>query len=130
MKKRQNTVAREDVSALLAEVGRLRAEVGRLRKRAERLRAGVKSLKSTRDFLVSSLADKIYEEKFNEIRMEALIKKLFDAGVCAGDPDCGQIGKEKRDYDSDESGCYYCWSLWSYDMARRECEKGEEDKSA
>lgn len=115
--------AREDVPALLEEVERLR-------KRAERLRAGVKSLKSTRDFLVSNLADRIGEEKFDEMRRDALIKKLFDAGVCAGDPDCRQVGKKKRDYDSEESGCYSCWLLWSDAMARNECEKCEEDESA
>ena len=115
--------ARQDIPDLLAEVERLR-------KRAERLRAGVKSLKSTRDFLVSNLANRIGEEKFDEMRRDALIKKLFDAGVCAGDPDCRQVGKKKRDYDSEESGCYSCWLLWSDAMARNECEKCEEDESA
>lgn len=114
----------------LEEIFALRAEVARLRKRAERLRAGVKSLKSTVDFLVSNLADRIGEEKFDEMRRDALIKKLFDAGVCPENCDCGQVGKEERNYDSDESGCHPCWLLWSYDMARRECEKNEEDESA
>lgn len=114
--------AREDVPAL-------RAEVARLRKRAERLRAGAKSLKSTRDFLVGILTDRLYEEKFDEMRRDALIKKLFDAGVCPENCDCGQVGKEERDYDSDESGCYSCWLLWSYAMARKECEKDEEEET-
>lgn len=112
------------VCADLEEILALRAEVERLRKRAERLRAGVKSLKSTRDFLVSNLADRIGEEKFDEMRRDALIKKLFDAGVCAGDPDCRQVGKKKRDYDSEESGCYSCWLLWSDAMARNALHSG------
>lgn len=114
----------------LEEIFALRAEVERLQNMVERLRAGAKSLKSTVDFLVSNLTDRIGEEKFDEMRRDALIKKLFDAGVCPENCDCGQVGKEERNYDSDESGCYPCWLLWSYDMARRECEKGEEDKSA
>lgn len=121
------------ILALIHELRTCRAKLAgyeRLQKRVERLRTGAKSLKSTVDFLVSNLTDRIGEEKFDEMRRDALIKKLFDAGVCPENCDCGQVGKEERNYDSDESGCYSCWLLWSYDMARRECEKGEEDESA